>query len=198
MAKTKGRAAERAKRERNQRTAAARAAAAPTPAKQASGWQAALVVVGIIAWIALFPIFWYVIVPALDRAVGDVAAVNTIVGWLPGGLPMVAIGLYAAYQPEMTAEGKARWLAVCVVLGAIAAVTLPTFDTDPLNIGFIAGLRAGFLAVVLWLPAWFLVFLARYPFARKKELTPALRGWTIVVTSVVCLFLGASWIRYWF
>ncbi|PWW51934.1 hypothetical protein [Actinokineospora spheciospongiae] len=177
-------------------TSAAYAARPPREAE--SGTRVALVIAAVVGWIALFPLFWFVIAPALSDAVGTVPVLDTIVGWLPGGLAMVYTGVLVMFWDEIPQPRQGVHATTAIVLGAIGLVTFPGLDAEAMHIGYFAGIYASILSMIAWLPAFGVVALARRPFTSSWEIPRRWKGATIIGAAVLMLFLGAGVMRTWF
>ena len=186
------------KRNRHKGSPSATAYTAPAPRQAESGARVALVVGAVIGWIALFPLFWFLIAPALSEAVGTVPVVNTVVGWLPGGVAMVYIGTLVLFWDDIPQKRRERHSAIAITLGAIGTVTFPGLDAEPMYVEYLAGVYASILSMLAWLPLWGLLSLARRPFTHTWELPQRWKGAAIIGGAVVMLFLAAGVMRSWF
>ncbi|WP_424187376.1 hypothetical protein ACOBQX_06085 [Actinokineospora sp. G85] len=157
----------------------------------------ALIVAATLGWFALIPLFWLVLAPRISEAIGEVPVVNTIAGWLPGGLAAVYTGVLLTVWEELPKPSRDRQKAIAIALWCLGSVTLPMVDAQ-LFVGYFAGLYAGMFAMLAWFPAWVLIAVARRPFTHTFTLSHAARGWGLIAGAVVALMLGAGPLRYWF
>jgi len=181
-----------------------RRAGAATPARRASGptWSAGKValwtVVGIFAFIALVPVFWYYIAPAISDLVTPVPVLAVIVGWLPVGGFLAALGFYLVNHDDLLGKTRARMAWVLGVWGVLGLATMPIdVNSPPLLYDFYTGLEVGFLGTLagaVVVPVG--VYVLWKPFNRRKEPTTAVWGYAFAIFAVALLLLAAalSWL----
>lgn len=157
-----------------------------------------LTVLGVVAFIALVPAFWYSIAPAISDLVSPVPVLAVIAGWLPAGGALAATGFFMVNHDDLLPRTRVRLTWVLGVWGVLALATMPIdVDSPPLDDEYYAGLEMGFLgalvgAVVVPLG----VYVLWKPFHWRKEPTAAVWGCAFSTYAVVLLLLAAavSWL----
>ena len=202
MAKSAGR---KKRREQNRR-ARARAAQDRTRTQvrrpRQPTWSAGKVtvwtVVGVFAFIALVPAFWYWIAPAISDVVAPVPVLAVIAGWLPVGGFLAAVGFYLINHDDLLTRTRVRLAWVLGVWGVLGLATMPVdVDSPPLVYDYYRGLQVGFLGALtgaVVVPVG--VYALWKPFNRRREPTTAVWGYAFAVYAVVLLLLAAalSWL----
>ncbi|WP_156758647.1 hypothetical protein [Actinokineospora pegani] len=188
----------RKNRKRNRGKAPAAAAPYTPPMAQTQPpARAGLITAAVIGWFCLFPLFWYVLAPLISAGIGEVPVVNTIAGWLPGGLAAVYTGVLLMVWEGLPKPSRDRQTAIAITLWCLGLITLPMFEAE-LFVGYFAGLYASTFAMLAWIPAWGLIAVAQRPFTHTFALSHAARGWGLIAGAAATLMLGAGPIRYWF
>jgi len=155
-------------------------------------------VLGVFAFIALVPAFWYWIAPAISDLVGPVPVLAVITGWLPVGGFLAAVGFYLVNHDDLLARTRVRMAWVLGVWGVLALTTMPVdVNSPPLVHEYYTGLQVGFLGALtgaVLVPVG--VYALWKPFHRRKEPTTAVWGYAFAVFAVVLLLLAAalSWL----
>jgi hypothetical protein len=155
-------------------------------------------VLGVFAFIGLVPAFWYWIAPAISDAVRPVPVLAVIVGWLPAGGFLAAVGFYLINHDDLLPRTRVRLAWVLGVWGVLALTTMPVdVDSPPLLHDYYTGLQVGFLgtlAAAVVVPVG--VYVLWKPFNRRKEPSTAVWGSALALFAVILLLLAAalSWL----
>ncbi|MET1074791.1 MAG: hypothetical protein ABWY11_19240 [Umezawaea sp.] len=154
--------------------------------------------VAIAAFVGLVPAFWYWIAPAVSDLVEPIPVLAVIVGWLPVGGVLAALGFYMVIRGDLLQKTR---LVVGWVLGAWGVLALTTMPIDvnspPLDVEYYTGLEVGFLGTLLGAIVVPLgVYLLWKPFHRRQEPPTAVWGYAFAIYSVALLLLAAavSWL----
>ncbi|PRY35412.1 hypothetical protein CLV43_114331 [Umezawaea tangerina] len=169
---------------------------------QGTTWSAGKVAlwtcVAIVAFIGLVPAFWYWIAPAVSDLVAPVPVLAVIVGWLPVGGVLAALGFFMVIRGDLLPRTRVVFAWVLGVWGVLALTTIPLdVDSPPLDVEYYTGLRVGFLGALTGAVAVPLgVYLLWKPFHRRKEPPTEVWGCAFAVFAVVLLLLAAalSWL----